>query len=184
MTMDDAMKVTDSMLDYCIGKSDTLNNVKVSIDGKDREFFSERERLHLADCRDIFVKVLTMRNFAIVLFVLCTLVIFLLRKKSDNKKIAICYFQRTTIVCLILVVLVAILCIVNFDKAFDVFHMLLFDNDYWILNPYEDELVNLMRPGIFSDIAAFIGSLWLAITLALLAISHRTLTAISRTTSN
>jgi hypothetical protein len=55
MSLDDAVHVTEDMLDYCIGKIDTLDDTEATIDGVTAPFFTEREKSHLADCRELFM---------------------------------------------------------------------------------------------------------------------------------
>lgn len=189
MSMADAVNVTDSMLSYCIGEVDSLDAVTATIDGKTRPFFSEREKTHLADCRTIFTNALKFRRYAVIVMLLLFGIIFLIyRLNHPNRlsyaKIVAIYFQRTTIASLSIASLFAIFCALNFDKAFDIFHKIFFNNDYWILNPNKDELINLMRIGVFSDTAILSTLIWLALVVILLAISHRTLTTISRASSN
>ena len=57
--------------------------------------------------------------------------------------------------------IVAGLIALNFDRAFDIFHHLFFDNDHWILDPRVDLLINMVPQSFFVHIAIFIGLLLL-----------------------
>ena len=39
----------------------------------------------------------------------------------------------------------------DFDAAFTKFHHIFFSNDLWLLDPAEDNLINLLPEGFFSD---------------------------------
>ena len=45
MSLDDAVHVTEDMLEYCIGRLDTLDDTEATIDGVTAPFFTDRERL-------------------------------------------------------------------------------------------------------------------------------------------
>ena len=66
MSLDDAVYITEQMLDYCIGRIDTLDDTEATIDGVTAPFFTEREKLHLADCRAIFLGAVKFRIVALL----------------------------------------------------------------------------------------------------------------------
>ena len=67
MSLDDAVHVTEDMLDYCIGRIDTLDDTEATIDGVTAPFFTDREKAHLADCRELFLKGIKARVIACLL---------------------------------------------------------------------------------------------------------------------
>jgi len=44
MSLDDAVHVTEDMLDYCVGRLDTLDDTEAVIDGVSAPFFTDREK--------------------------------------------------------------------------------------------------------------------------------------------
>ena len=54
MSMESALQVTEEMMDYLKGDRKNLT-VMTTIDGKQQEFFSNREKAHLKDCRVLFL---------------------------------------------------------------------------------------------------------------------------------
>ena len=75
MSLDDAVHVTEDMLDYCIGRLDSLDYTYALIDGKSVAFFTDREKAHLADCRELFMA--GIRGRAIAILLLAGLLIYL-----------------------------------------------------------------------------------------------------------
>ena len=67
MSLDDAVHVTEDMLNYCIGKLDTLDDSKATIDGVTAPFFTNREKQHLYDCRKLFMAGMRARSVAVLL---------------------------------------------------------------------------------------------------------------------
>ena len=69
MSLDDAVHVTEDMLDYCIGRLDSLDGTEATIDGVKAPFFTDREKAHLADCRELFQKGLRARIIAFMFLI-------------------------------------------------------------------------------------------------------------------
>jgi hypothetical protein len=84
MSLDDAVYITEQMLEYCIGRLDTLDDTEATIDGVTSPFFTDREKQHLADCRNIFLGAVRFRIIAILVTV-CLLISvwFSVRKRCE-----------------------------------------------------------------------------------------------------
>lgn len=172
MSLDDAVHVTEEMLEYCIGNKDTLTDVTATIDGQTVPFFTDRELIHLSDCRELFGKALHLRNICIIAAVILLLIIFVTRKKSPPVSITLSrgYLIGAGITFLITIAL-AVFAIVDFNRLFTEFHHVFFDNDFWILDPRKDNLINIMQERVFEDAAYTIGITWLVIIIVLVLIS-------------
>lgn len=48
---------------------------------------------------------------------------------------------------------------VGFDRLFEQFHLLSFDNDFWRLDPSRDHLIQMFPQGFWFDVTAFIAFL-------------------------
>lgn len=164
ISLDDAVYVSDQAMYYCAGKINTLDDVKATIDGKEVLFFTEREKLHLVDCRNIIMGLFKLRNIAILLFAACAILLY--ARKAKRKTVAR-VFLVTTAVVLVLTLVIVLIASINFDAIFIKFHELFFNNDYWILDPYKDNLVNIMREGVFQDTAVLIAGIWIAVIAAI-----------------
>ena len=169
MSMKDAVYVTEQMLDYCIGTIDTLDKTVVTIDGSKVPFFTEREKLHLADCRAIFssLKIISVIAFIILI----AIIIYLKFRKASIKTIASSYL-RTTAVVAALAGILAIIISTDFDAAFIKFHHIFFDNDLWLLDPREDNLINIMQEQVFADTALMIFIIWVVIVGGIAILAH------------
>lgn len=154
MTMDSALQVTDEMMRYLRGGRKDLV-VMTTLDGKKQEFFSQREKDHLADCRKLFLGGLRLRLLARITAMLVLIRIGLLSRTSRRNGID--FIRKVPKVMggsifglTVFIVLVAR----DFDQSFIRFHHIFFDNDKWLLNPKEDNLINLLPEGFFVDTAA------------------------------
>ncbi len=177
MSLDDAVYITEQMLDYCIGRIDTLDNTEATIDGVKAPFFTEREKLHLADCRNIFLGAVQFRVIAVLFIVGMLFAIwFSVKNRTDASEARKTYARVLAggyLTALVILVVFAIFLIIvgmhNFTYLFTKFHHVFFDNDLWILDPRHDNLVNVMQEVVFRDAAITIGCIW-GVAAAVLAV--------------
>ena len=162
MSLDDAVHVTEDMLDYCIGRLDTLDDTEATIDGVTAPFFTDREKAHLADCRELFLKGIKVRVIACLLLVAFVIYIYVHNGKEKTSLLLAKGYLRSLGFVAVLDVIVAVLCVIDFTRVFTVFHHIFFDNDLWILYPDKDNLINIMQEDVFSDAAMWIAGIWLA----------------------
>lgn len=185
MSLDDAVYITEQMLEYCIGHIDTLDDTEATIDGVKAPFFTEREKLHLADCRAIFLGAVKFRIAAVLAAAgLLIAVWFSIQKRTEDESgrenareltrrrfaLAVSRGYLKALAALVLFALFLIcLGLYDFTFLFTKFHHVFFDNDLWLLDPSVDNLVNVMQESVFSDAAITIGCIW-AVCAAILAV--------------
>lgn len=157
MEMKDVLFVTDEMMDYLIDKRDDLV-IETKVDGQIREFFNDREKLHMEDVKRLFLQGLMLRNIALLITVLC--LIGLIITKSNLKGILPKAFVCATILIGIVSLLATLYVSQNFSKVFVQFHLLFFTNDLWILNPETDLMINILPEGFFFDTVKWIGTVF------------------------
>ena len=171
MSLDDAVHVTEDMLDYCIGRLDTLDDTEATIDGVTAPFFTDREKAHLADCRELFLGGIKVRVIACLLLAAFAIYIYVHNGKQKASVLLAKGYLKSLAFIAVLAVIVAVLCVIDFTHVFTVFHHIFFDNDLWILYPDKDNLINIMQEDVFSDAAMWIAGIWLAAALVIAAIS-------------
>lgn len=175
MSLDDAVHVTEDMLDYCIGRIDTLDDTEATIDGVTSPFFTDREKQHLADCRELFMKGLRARAISILLIIGLLLFLYVHLGKSEILRVLASGYLKALAAILVFAVIVLIASLIDFTKVFTIFHKIFFDNDLWILYPDKDNLINIMQEDVFSDAAIWIGGIWAACALLLAGLSFKIL---------
>jgi integral membrane protein (TIGR01906 family) len=179
MSLDDAVYITEQMLDYCLGRIDTLDDTEATIDGVKAPFFTEREKLHLADCRNIFLGAVKFRVVSVLMIIGLLLAIWFSVKNNTDASLVKTQYARVLaggyLTALVILVVFAVFLIIvgmnNFTFLFTKFHHVFFDNDLWILDPRHDNLVNVMQESVFSDAAITIGGIWGAVSAVLAVIS-------------
>ena len=124
----------DYMIDYNLGKISgnfNLPTIKSSLEGK----------IHFQEVKDIVQNVL---RVLLVSFVISLVGIYIsIKNKNIN------FLNTTSKLVLILPIVVLIPIAINFDKAFILFHEIMFDNDYWIFDPEKDPIINLLPQEFF-----------------------------------
>lgn len=174
ISMPDLMQSTDNLLNYMDGKRDNLD-FKMSIRGVQQEFFSNRDKLHMVDVKNLVTKGKLVRNaaFGYVLMFIGLSYFIVKNKRKHFAKLSI----YTFIAGLIPIVLLAILMNIDFYKYFTLFHEIFFNNDLWQLDPAVDRLINMYPEAFFSSIAYkivfyYIGELVLLLGLGILGFKY------------
>ncbi len=126
---DDANRNLVLMLGYFKGKN-----------ALDNSFFNEREKLHLEDVKSL-LRYAGYLSYALA--GVAALLIFKRKRVHDD----IINGGLLTLIFISVILLLS----VNFDSAFYRFHLVFFRNDYWILDPAKDKLIQLFPQGFFID---------------------------------
>ena len=158
MKMEDVMHVTKEMMSYLRGNRKDLV-VETIVNGREQEFFNDREKAHMIDVKNLFMGGIWIRRILILIFLF---VIFLLVKLKLEWKRILCK-------CLLigfglflgLVAGIGGLVVSNFNKYFLLFHKVAFRNDLWLLNPETDFLIRMLPEGLFLDMVVRIGIIFL-----------------------
>lgn len=148
LSMDEAVLVLSNTNKYLKSDSDKLS-AKVCLNGTSADFFSQRERHHLKDVRKLISNSFTLRNiFAGIIAIY--LLWFTFRGKKRAREISLT-FIATSIFVNAFAAVAAFIISLDFDKWFIKFHQVLFDNNDWLLNPNQDNLINLLPEEFFMD---------------------------------
>lgn len=120
--------------------------------------YSSSGAAHFADCKTLFVLDLTLAGvcgaIALTLFIL-----HLVGVVKINSLFGHSAAFWTAIAAVLLPVVLGGLIAADFDKAFDVFHEILFPGkDNWIFNSRTDEIINVLPEQFFLNCAIFIGA--------------------------
>ena len=126
------------------------------INGEEEMVFEEREQLHMVDVLSLFTAGFTIRNICIAVAFIILLLVIIFYKKSSGKILARGYLIGFSIFFVLLVVL-AVAMIVDFSALFTKFHLLLFDNDLWLLDPNEDIMIQMFPEEFFNELGIWIG---------------------------
>ncbi len=162
MDLDDVMDVTEYMMDYLIGKEETLSFETV-VDGTYQDFFNGQDRLHMADVRNLFLGGLRLMRILLVVFLAIVLVLRL-KKKAEVPVFCKAYGIAMGI-SILAAVFLGVAFSVDFTKCFTIFHHLFFTNDLWLFDPAEDYMIRMLPEGFFFDMVVRIAVVFAAFLL-------------------
>ena len=163
------MRVTNALLDYLWGSRDTLD-MQAEIGGEMREVFSDREKAHMVDVRNLVQLARTVMVAAYVAGAALWVTGYFLGKtrKGGVRASGIGYLAGAGSLALAVGVVVA-LALRDFTAVFIRFHEIFFTNDLWILSA-DDMLIQMVPEPFFADCAALIAVFFgvgAALTIAL-----------------
>ena len=179
---DELMRVTTELLDYMRGRRDTLDGIQAVVMGENREFFSDLEKRHMIDVRVLYDWVFAIRTVSSAFVVGVVLYLLAIRKGFFGKRaksfpierleIRVLKSTRQVIIgFLTIAALTTIVIATDFARAWDFFHVIFFNNDYWILTHRVDLLLDMVSLSFFLHISIMIGTIILAAGIAVIALS-------------
>lgn len=163
----DLMDSTAKLLDYLRDDRKDLD-FKAKIDGKEQDFFSSRDKMHMVDVKNLFIIGRIIRNVIFIVLLLISAILIY------NKKIRFDignFLLTSSIVGVLPIVILVILINIDFYKYFTIFHEIFFTNDLWLLDPNADRLVNIFPESFFFDTAIKIIMYYLIVQLVLFILS-------------
>ena len=117
------------------------------------QYFNDKEVSHMEDVRDLYELARTIKLIAALLAIIIVLYyLSLTASKIMGKWLGLGLFANHLII-----LLLGILVIVDFQKYFTIFHQIFFTNDLWILDPSTDLLIQMLPQEFFVNIAKNIG---------------------------
>ncbi|HKL99761.1 MAG TPA: TIGR01906 family membrane protein [Mobilitalea sp.] len=103
---------------------------------------------HFKEVKDIFTYFYIIA--AITLVAAIIIIVYKVRRRSIN------YLPVAAITAIVIPAITGLLLMINFDKAFIVFHKLFFKNDYWIFDPDTDPVIQILPDTFFLHSALLI----------------------------
>lgn len=159
MSQDDLMASTHVLLDYIKDNRDSIDLV-VNVDGINTEMFNTREKDHMVDVKNIFMKVNLLKD---VFFLVSKLLFFFAIVTKDIYKIRVGLdiIKKSLMITTVIVGSVIFYALFDFDSFWVTFHELLFTNDLWLLNPATDRMINMFPQPFFNAMVLRIIGLYL-----------------------
>lgn len=143
---EELIKATTNLLDYLKDNRDNLD-FKAVVQNDEVEFFSNRDKLHMIDVKNIFIAINRLKYFLITLLLVIIIIVTTIKSlRPDIGKVLIFSTILGTLPFLLLIFLI----LMDFNKYFTIFHEVFFDNDLWLLDPKVDRLVNIFPEKFFA----------------------------------
>ncbi|MBN2285956.1 MAG: TIGR01906 family membrane protein [Tissierellales bacterium] len=146
LELEQLLRVSQQTLDYLKDRTDTLVLYE-EIDGEMIQVFEARELAHMEDVKRLFDIGFAIRNISLILLVLFGGWLFINHRRSfwHSMRTGSIFFAA-------LILVIGVYAWIDFDKAFVIFHKLLFTNDLWILDPTEDIMIQMLPIDFFMGI--------------------------------
>lgn len=156
MDLADSLDVSDKDLDRCITVlldylNDDRQDIKVNITkaGTKRVAFDWRETTHMKDVKRFYQKAMLVRN--VTSFGAIVLGIYIYRKKNGRFFLAKGYL-RACFSFLIVIVILGLWILTDFTDFWIHFHQVFFTNNYWLLTPGVDFMIDMLPEPVFHQL--------------------------------
>ena len=170
ITKDDLSNVADRIIEY-FNSSEELLALQVDIYGIEQPLFSEKEILHMRDVKGLFKLVDRAQEISgVIIVTYIAFGILSLRKGFISRMTRTLW--KSSIISLLGFILIGVTLIVAFPVIFITFHELSFSNDFWLLDPTTDKLVQLFPAGFWSDATMLLAITSIAETILIAATSY------------
>ena len=159
---EEIIEAYDEMLDYCIYPWAQFGTGEMK--------YSDEGAAHFKDCKGLFI--LNGSVLLVSLLLLTSLIIMVKKKVFTPGRLLgfdVSFFSATGL--LGVISLIAGLASINFEKAFTIFHKVMFPGkDNWLFNPYKDEIILVLPMEFFMRSAILIASSMVILTATLITV--------------
>ncbi len=161
-------RIVTALIDYFNSQVETPQLQVTSSDGREFALYHDYELIHLTDVKGLFDLNSLLQSFSLLALVLVTALAL-----SRSRQLAMLLSLRSgAVLALGGLILGAVLFTLDFGEMFVGFHLLLFDNPFWQLDPRTDYLVMLFPFHFWQDMFILAGGMTAAFCMATLGISY------------
>ncbi|MBQ1810238.1 MAG: TIGR01906 family membrane protein, partial [Erysipelotrichaceae bacterium] len=142
------VEMTNILLDYLKDKRDNIDGTAV-VKGVEREIYDQREKLHMVDVKALYKNALLIRGACLIGAAVLFAVVWFQNKKESFTLYRKGYVRALCVFAGIFAAL-GLYAFIDFDRFWTDFHLLLFDNDLWLLDPATEIMINMVPSAFFS----------------------------------
>lgn len=154
---DELIRATAELRDY-FNSGDEALTIRVNQQGREQPLFSPREVAHLKDVKSRFGLQNRVQEFT-VLYVLAYIASVVLWSREISVRRLALNTMAGSGLAIVLIAGAGAFGLSGFDSAWTKFHELIFSNDFWLLNPRTDRLIQIFPPEFWQNIVFFVGLL-------------------------
>lgn len=126
---------------------------------------SKNGKMHFNDVRILLNKL----NTTLLILLICIIPLIIFNIKNKKYK----FLKLSSIITFFSILLISMPFLINFNKSFDAAHRLIFHNDYWLLDPYKDPIINIYPETFFFHSAMLIVFINIIFCIIFEAIYHK-----------
>lgn len=139
------LDISDSqLLDY----TENLLNYLQTGEPLNSNWYTQKDSLHMIDVRNLYQNSLELTYILFTFFIITSLIIVLLEKRNTLTSITK-IFNKVLGAFLFIILLLGIYISIDFNSFWINFHLLTFDNDLWLLDPLESNLIKMFPEEFF-----------------------------------
>jgi integral membrane protein (TIGR01906 family) len=158
---------------------DEAVSIRVNQAGREQPLFNPRESAHLVDVKSRFNFQNRVQEFSVLYVITYIAVVVLWSREVTVRKLAVNTMIGSGLT-LLAIGGAGAFGLAGFDSAWTKFHELIFSNDFWLLNPRTDHLIQIFPPEFWQNIVFFIGLLSAAEAALLMVVAGLYLGATAR----
>jgi integral membrane protein (TIGR01906 family) len=174
---DEISRVGQELRRYFNNNEDTIS-VLVEQGGQEVSFFNTRETAHLRDVKHLFQTTFRIQELSIAFVFTYIVGVFIWAREGSLRRLATQVLAGSLVAIAVILALGAV-ALLGFDRAFEEFHFIAFNNDLWRLDPRTDHLIQMFPEGFWRDATMLVGLLTLA-EAAVLALASGLYLALTR----
>lgn len=130
--------------------------IRVRREGETVSLFNPRETEHLRDVKSLFRTAFRVQEGAVVFILVYVVGVFIWAREGTLRTLAKELLISGALT-LVVVGAVGIVAMTGFDAAWEGFHNVAFDNDFWQLDPERDRLIQMFPEAFWQDVSLWIG---------------------------
>lgn len=130
--------------------NDKVLDIRVQQQGRGVSLFTEKETKHMVDVKTLVQRTFRVQELALV-YVLGYVVVAFVRVREASPRALAKLFLAGGGLTLAIVTVVGLTALINFDAFWERFHIVVFPNDLWQLNPNTDRLIQMFPEGFWMD---------------------------------
>ena len=163
ITEDDLDKLTSFTLHY-LNDPDASLDIQMKVNGVEREIFTDDEKLHMVDVRNLN---LAANVILIVTGILCVscIIYFVVTKRFDALFLS---YKKTLLYAAIFFGILICWIVIDFDSFWTMFHHLFFpSNELWLLDLRKDILIMIVPPEFFNHLVLTIVATFISLVVCM-----------------
>jgi len=152
---DDLIRASQELRTYFNNDDETVY-VRVHEGGREVSLFNPKETAHLRDVKNVFQLVFQVQELSLIYALVYVVAVFLWAREGTLRALA----GQTLTAALIglgVIVGLSVFAFTGFDQAFEQFHLIIFDNEFWKLNPSTDHLIQMFPEDFWFDASMWAG---------------------------
>jgi integral membrane protein (TIGR01906 family) len=153
-------RVGQELRRYFNNDEETIH-VLVEEGGSEVSFFNARETAHLRDVKHLFQTTFRVQELGIVYVFTYVVGVFIWARERSLRRLAT-HVLAASLVAIAVIVALGAVALLGFDRAFEEFHLIAFNNDLWRLDPQTDHLIQMFPEDFWFDASLLVGLLTLA----------------------